>query len=51
MKSILYIVAVLFFIGWVVGLMLHVAGSLIHLLLVIAVISILINIIGSRKTS
>jgi hypothetical protein len=50
MKSILYIVAVILIIGWIAGLMLHVAGSLIHLLLVFAVIAILFNIIQGRRT-
>jgi len=49
MKSILYILAVLLIIGWIAGLMLKVAGGVIHILLVIAIISILINVIQGRK--
>jgi len=49
MKSILYILAVLLIIGWIAGLMLKVAGGFIHILLVIAIISILINVIQGRK--
>ena len=51
MKSFLYILAVILIIGWIVGLALKVAGGVIHILLVIAIISILINVIQGRKTS
>ncbi len=50
MKSLLYILAVLLIIGWIAGMMLQVAGGLIHILLVIAIIAILINVIQGRKT-
>ena len=49
MKAILYILAVLMIIGWIVGMTLKVAGGLIHILLVIAIISILINVIQGRR--
>lgn len=49
MKTILYILAVLMIIGWIVGLMLKVAGGMIHILLVIAIVSILINVIQGRR--
>ena len=50
MKSILYILAVLLIIGWIAGMMLKVAGGLIHILLVIAIIAILINVIQGRRS-
>jgi hypothetical protein len=50
MKTILYILAVLLIIGWIAGMMLKVAGGMIHILLVIAIIAILINVIQGRKT-
>jgi len=42
------IVAVLLVL-WVLGLATHVAGSLIHILLVLAVIAILVRIIQGRR--
>ncbi len=53
MKSILWLVAVICIIGWLLGLLGIIPGlgtnSLIHILLVIAVIVILYNIITGRK--
>lgn len=50
MNSILYIVAVILVIGWAVGFFAYSAGSVIHILLVIALIAILFNLIsGSRR--
>jgi len=51
MGSLLYTIAVVLVILWAIGFFAYSAGALIHLLLVIALISILINIIGgSSKT-
>jgi hypothetical protein len=50
MGNILYIIAVLLIIGWAIGFFAYSAGSLIHILLVIAVIAILIQIIAGRRT-
>lgn len=53
MKSILWLVAVICIIVWLLGLLGIIPGlgtsSLIHILLVIAVIVILYNIISGRK--
>lgn len=49
MGNLLYAIAVIFLIGWLLGLTLHVAGALIHLLLVIAIIAFLIRVIQGRK--
>lgn len=53
MKSILWLVAVICIIGWLLGLLGVIPGlgtsSLIHVLLVIAIIVILYNIISGRK--
>lgn len=53
MKSILWLVAVICIIAWLLGLLGIIPGlgtsSLIHVLLVIAVIVILYNIISGRK--
>jgi hypothetical protein len=45
MRSILYIIAVVFIIIWAVGFIGYHAGWFIHVLLVIAIISILLTII------
>lgn len=50
MRSILYIVAVICVIGWLLGFFVYSATGLIHILLVLAVISILIAVIGGRGT-
>lgn len=45
MRSILYIIALVLVIGWVVGFFAYSAGNIIHILLVLAIISILIGVI------
>lgn len=45
MRSILYIIAVILVIGWLLGFFVYTAGSLIHILLVLAVIAILVSLI------
>jgi len=51
MGNLLYIVAVILIIAWAIGFFAYSVGAIIHILLVIAVISILLNIIqGNRST-
>lgn len=45
MRSILYIIAVILLIGWAIGVFAYSVGGLIHVLLVIAIISLLIGLI------
>ena len=46
MRSLLYLIAVILVIGWVLGFFVYpVGGGLIHILLVIAVIAVLLGII------
>jgi hypothetical protein len=45
MNSLLYIIAVILIIGWALGFFMYSAGGIIHVLLVIAVISLLIGLI------
>lgn len=45
MQNLLYIVAVVLVIAWALGFFVYSAGSLIHILLVIAIIAILLKII------
>lgn len=51
MGNILYIVAVILIIAWVIGLVGYSAGGLIHILLVIAIIAILFQVIQGRRVA
>jgi hypothetical protein len=49
MGNLLYVVAVVLVIAWLIGFLgLH-AGSLIHVLLVIALVAVLLRVISGRK--
>jgi len=50
MGNLLYIVAVILVIGWLIGFVGYHAGGLIHLLLVIAVIAVLLRIISGKSS-
>jgi hypothetical protein len=45
MGNLLYLVAVILIIGWAVGFFAYSAGSIIHILLVIAIIAIVLRVI------
>jgi hypothetical protein len=47
----LWTLIVLLLIFWVLGFAFHVAGSLIHILLVIAIVLFLVNLISGRRTT
>ncbi|MCK9452334.1 MAG: lmo0937 family membrane protein [Bacteroidales bacterium] len=49
MRSILYILAVILVIGWLLGIFVYSVGGLIHILLVLAIVSILISVIQGRR--
>jgi len=49
MNNLLYIIAVILIIGWLLGVFVYSAGGLIHALLVIAIIAVLINLIRGSK--
>jgi Family of unknown function (DUF5670) len=49
MGNLLYIIAVILVIGWLIGFFGYAAGGLIHILLVLAVIAVLINVIGGGR--
>ena len=49
MGNLLYVIAVLLLIGWLIGVIGYSVGGLIHVLLVLAVVSILLRIIQGRK--
>jgi len=48
MGNLLYVIAVILVIAWAIGFFAYSAGAIIHILLVIAIISILLNIIRGR---
>lgn len=45
MRSILYLIAVILIIGWLIGVFAYSVGGLIHVLLVLALISLLLGVI------
>lgn len=49
MRSILYLIAVILIIGWLLGVFVYSAGGLIHVLLVLAIISLLLQLIGGSR--
>ncbi len=50
MASILWAVLVIVLIVWVIGLVARIGGSLIHLLLVVAVVILAYNLITGRRS-
>ncbi|HEY8896873.1 MULTISPECIES: lmo0937 family membrane protein [Niastella] len=47
MRSILYLIAVILIIGWLLGFFVYSAGGLIHILIVLAVISLILGLMRS----
>jgi hypothetical protein len=47
----LWTIFVILLVLWLLGFSLHVAGSLIHLLLVVALVVLLINIFAGRRSA
>ncbi len=45
MRSLLYVIAIILIIGWLLGAFVYSAGSIIHILLVLAIISLLLGFI------
>lgn len=45
MRNILYLVAVILIIGWLIGVFAYSVGGIIHVLLVLAIISIILAVI------
>lgn len=50
MGNLLYITAVILIIGWAIGFIGYNIGGIIHILLIIAVISVILRIIEGKKT-
>jgi hypothetical protein len=49
MGNLLYVLAIILVIAWAIGFFAYSLGSLIHILLVIAVIAILLRLIQGRR--
>jgi hypothetical protein len=49
MGNLLYVIAVILVIGWLIGVVGFGTGSFIHILLVIAIIAVILRIIQGRK--
>jgi len=49
MSSLLYVLAVILIIGWLLGFFVFSAGGIIHVLLVLAVIAIILRLISGRN--
>ncbi len=49
MNSLLYLIAVILVIGWLIGVFAYSASGIIHVLLVIAIIAVLFKVIGGRS--
>ncbi len=49
MNGLLYIIAIILLIGWVLGFFVFSVGKLIHILLVLAIIAVLIRLIRGDR--
>lgn len=49
MGNLLYVIAVILIIGWLIGFVGYGTGGLIHILLVIAIIAIILRVIQGRR--
>lgn len=49
MGNLLYLIAVILIIGWILGAFVYSFGGLIHILLVLAIIAILFRVISGRR--
>ena len=49
MGNLLYIIAVILIVGWLIGFVGYNAGGLVHVLLIIAVVVVLLRVIQGRK--
>lgn len=45
MRSLLYLIAVIMIIGWILGVFVYSATGLIHILIVLAILSLLLGVI------
>jgi hypothetical protein len=51
MSRFLYLIAIILIAGWAIGFLAYGAGSIIHLLLFIAIVSVLLRVIKGDNTN
>ncbi len=51
MAGVLWTVIVILFVFWLIGLILHIGGALIHIALVVAVVLVILNLLTGRRTT
>lgn len=51
MGGIIWALVVLLFVFWLIGLVAHIGGGLVHLLLVVAIIVAAFNLLTGRRTT
>jgi hypothetical protein len=51
MGNILWTVISILFVLWLIGLVAHIGGSLINILIVVVIIGVLYNLFGNRRTT
>jgi hypothetical protein len=51
MAGLLWTVIVILFVFWLIGLILHIGGALIHIALVVAVVLVIVNLLTGRRTA
>ena len=49
MAGVLWTIIVILFVFWLLGVLLHFGGSLIHILLVVALIALIYNLLTGRR--
>jgi len=49
MGDLLYIIAVILIVAWAIGFFVYSIGSIIHILLVIAIIAVILRVIQGKK--
>jgi hypothetical protein len=47
----LWALVVVFLVLWLLGIITHIGGALIHLLLVFAAVVLIVNLLGGRRTA
>ncbi len=49
MSDLLYVIAIILIIGWILGVFVFSVGGLIHILLVVAILAVLLRLIRGRS--
>ena len=49
MANLLWTIIVVLFVLWLIGLLMHIGGGLIHIMLVIALVVFVINLVTGRR--